>query len=362
MLNILHTIIEINLSTDNSSNNGLYEEFPALKYSNTEEYDVCVSKDYVDERGMCADEFIQEKENKDIRTVMSEFSATPYAISLPQAGYTDLFRRFFRNPHIFAEGQLDNLWKTGKGLTQIPQKFYAHIIFRNLLEYRPETDDFPPPPAPPKVKPKKKSKSCFVIPDDPLLSDCGSDSEESLSGASFCSVSDGEKAAVESDIELSENEDRSSCSSGDEADDDEELDKGDVAAEKKDDDDEAKDPNYKGDGGQIRVADLDIGGVEDQIAYDAINNRDIQEMAYFGIEKVLTGVNPGILDYQGYSNVLKAMAVLNDTTLSDALVVELFKKSPIKVSYLICTIYTVHLLFFNQNINFFPAFSTAAAG
>jgi hypothetical protein len=75
-------------------------------------------------------------------------------------------------------------------------------------------------------------------------------------------------------------------------------------------------------------------GIEPQIALIEENKIAVQELAYFGIENVLTGKCPGILDCREYVNVLKAIATLDENALSDDMVNELFKKELDEVSYL----------------------------
>jgi hypothetical protein len=60
---------------------------------------------------------------------------------------------------------------------------------------------------------------------------------------------------------------------------------------------------------------------------EAENNKTVQEMAYFGVENVLTGQNPGLLDQKGLENVLKALLVLNKHILSDFFVDKCFPNS-----------------------------------
>jgi hypothetical protein len=251
-----------------------------------------------------------EKEYKDLRTVMQEWHATPRALGTTQASMNDLLDLFHANDHIFAKGQLKNLWKTGKGMAQIPVRFYNDIRFRNLLDYRTETDDFISVAAP--INKKDKKKRAVIIPDD----EC----DDSIENCAF-QPEFGWNDIIEdpSDVESSIGDsEASSDDSGDDADDD---------------------SDYNGDGGQIRVCDIDIHGVEQQLKDDAANNRPIQEMAYFGIEKVLIGENPGIFDYGGYTNALRTIALLDDSAFSDRIVGDLFKSLPIAaVSFHICII------------------------
>jgi hypothetical protein len=284
------------VSLTNSGTTG--EEFPSVNYAThgdeKEQYIVPTadkeSFNATKEAKLRPDDCLLERQYKNLRTVLQEWLATPAAMAIPQACVTDLLQRFHGNEHIFAKGQLDNLWKTGSGLARIPVRVYKDIKFRNLLDYRPETDDFPTP-VPKISQAAKKKQSSNILPDD----ECDSNNKRDWN--------DEEGSGIESS-----SDDDSCRSSGAEADDD-------------------NDSDYKGDGGRIQLR--DEYGIEAQLQNDAVHNCPIQEMAYFGIEKVLVGENPGIFDYEGYTNALRTIALLDPNAFSDRLVGDLFKGLPI---------------------------------
>jgi hypothetical protein len=246
-----------------------------------------------------AKDCLLEKENKDLRTIISEFYADPRTLGTTQAALGVLLRGCHKNEHVFSKGQLDNLWKTGSGAAKIPKRMYKNILFRDLLQFNPITKDFPLPE--PKSNQATKNRKQNSTPD-----------YDEIRGSVDAEPIIWNSTIAESDIESDSDESYGSCNSGDEA-----------------DDDDDNDSDYKGDGGRIKVSEIDVHGIEPQLKNDAANNRTRQEMAYFGIEKVLLGENPGILDYDGYTNALRTIALVDSNAFSDRIVTDLFKGLPI---------------------------------
>jgi hypothetical protein len=239
---------------------------------------------------------LEKKRNKNLRNVLADWINDPRTLGISQISFTQLFQGLHDNPHIFAEGQLKNVWKTGSGATRVPAKMSKNILFRNLLDYRFEKDDFAPRAQTVSSPAVNKNQRSNVIPDD----------------VSASAIIVDHSWIDEEDSEIESSSDDGSFSSGAEADDD------------------SNDSDYNGDGGQIKVCEIDKHGVEAQIKDDAENNRAIQEMAYFGIEKVLLGENPGIFGYDGYTNALRVIALSNPNALSDRIVRDLFVGLPIE--------------------------------
>jgi hypothetical protein len=207
----------------------------------------------------------------------------------------------------------------------LPKKHFARIKFRDLNEYRPETDDFPEPVIVKRKRVRILSKTvtatAFTMKEPTVsaqlpeseLPDDSDDEEDNVSIVSeFCSSNS--EAGDEPDT--CDKQDSENESDGNEADDESDNEKSSQFEEEEEEEEV-----------ECIVQELninDIDGVDQQMKDNEANNKLVQEMAYFGIEHVLTGRNPGLIDHRGFQNVLKAMLVLNNTILSDFFVDKCF--------------------------------------
>jgi hypothetical protein len=167
--------------------------------------------------------------------------------------------------------------ETGRGMTYLGKTSYDHILFRDLLEYEEEEDVFVDSPN---TEDFDRWHYEEIVP-EPVLED-------------------DEKTESDDDEPLPANE-------HDDAD-DEGSEKGDAELE-----------------GFFLEKDIDNDLKRDMDKHDDIDGWFGQQTVYFGIENVLMGRNPGILDVQGYQNVLKAMALLEPTSLSKEIVDKLWE-------------------------------------
>jgi hypothetical protein len=263
------------------------------------------------------------------KTMLEVFRAwlgCPQTLGITEAAFSQLFLLFqLYKPTISAEG-----WKkfpiTGKGLVYLPKKHFANVKFRNLRDYQKDTDKFPDivvmkKPAIRRVR-KIITANALLTTNHPALSALnrlavvekeddesdGDDDDESVV-SELCSSSDSDGDDV-----IHEND-------GNEADCEDNNENQKLIIESDEDECEVEEVAIDDD-----VDGVDVDGVDKQIQFDEANNKCVQEMAYFGVENVLIGKNPGLVDHRGFENVLKAMMVLNNTVLSDYFVNKCFDR------------------------------------
>jgi hypothetical protein len=195
---------------------------------------------------------------------------------------------------------------------KLPKKHFANVKFRNLNEYRPVTDDFPEPIK--KTKPLRGLAAKRVAgPSLPALlplndersdeEESGDEEEDNISVISErCNSSDDDGNAADTECEEGQRRPKQTRMPPPQE----------LACQVE----------------QVIVSDQkDADGVDRQMQVEAENNKTVQEMAYFGVENVLTGQNPGLLDQKGLENVLKALLVVNKHILSDFFVDKCFPNS-----------------------------------
>jgi hypothetical protein len=239
----------------------------------------------------------------------------PSTLPHTQQSFTGLFTLLHLHKPTMLPDNYKGLPRTGNGFLLLPKKYFENVKFRNLNEYRPKTDDFPEPKVSEKRIPiRRKLKPINKPPSQPNH---------------LALVAQNEEQESESDSEEDDNISIVSerCNSSDDDDGNAADSEGEGAVERP-----RKLPNplqhLDCEVEQVISSNLkDADGVDSQMQLEAENNKQIQEMAYFGIENVLTGRNPGLFDQKGFENVLKAMLVLNENILSEFFVDKCFPNS-----------------------------------
>jgi hypothetical protein len=234
------------------------------------------------------EEVIPEHRRMSWRQLLKKFNTHP-GCRVSNDAWTSFLRDVQKHKPTLNNKDLKQLPKTGRGLTYLKKKYYDHIVFRDLLEYEPDDDEF--------------AYSNFsqdfdrwhheeIVP-EPLLEFEDKDEEETVENA-------------HDDEEIMDDDGGTTCN--------------DVQTED-DADDECSEKDIDEIEGFLLEKDVQI----DMEKCD--ENEDgwlDQGMCYFGIENVLMGRNPGILDVRGYENVLKAIATLKPDSLSDEIVNKLW--------------------------------------
>jgi hypothetical protein len=351
--------LESAIDSDSSSNHTSSLDDPHLALLSGNQYDISIDdeEDYVTGFDEMEEEQMQLEEclavsgdtssfsrcvDKTLLQVFREWLGCPETLGITEAAFTKLFELMHFYKPTFTDADLKCFPTTGKGLVYLNPKYFENIKFRNLSEYREETDDYPEIVAQKKRVPVRKKVAMtianvklFAERDNLAVAATNNSAAEAAAGSDS---DDEDKTSVRSVICNSSDDEL--CNIGEQND----------GNEADDDDDEENNVFNKGPRNQsipdlneveCQVQEIDLGdmdGVDKQMELDEENNKIKQEMAYFGIENVLTGKNPGLIDHSGFENVLKAMMVLNNTVLSDFFVDKCFGEfDTIMVSEYNCT-------------------------
>lgn len=217
---------------------------------------------------------VRGAERRSLDEILRDWLRSPCTLSVTQGMLDDLLRRFHHHQPTFGPQDLKKLPTTGKGLLKIPNRFYDKVVFRNLLNYNPVTND-------------------FSLVNDVLIEESTNDETQ------------------EPDI----NSDDSSSS----------------IASSEDLDDADDDSDYVG-GDATPLVLVNDHGVEAQLDFEEQNKKGVQDMAYLGIENVLCGRNPGVVGDCLLENALRAICASDKHALSDAIVDRLFEKENVEVN------------------------------
>ena len=288
--------------------------FSGVTDKSDEEYDIVPDADY----DSWVDRLVEkEKENelkkifdlqnatyRSLPKIIRDWSCSPETIGAPYRVFTDLLQRIhFHKPNFRYDKEKKNVPETGEGLCRLPKAEYANIKFRDLLLYSKEDNDFL------EIEPSSTNNSERMPPRVNMGSRAGSETAANTAQSTTVAAADVDDG--EEDIADSSSGSDDSSSSDDE-----------LAAEGDD-----SDPDYARNPGVPHRPEEVVhrgGGVEEQMTFEEESKKGYQQMAYFGIQNVLTGKNPGLRNDVLLVNTLKAIAVLNDKALSDEVVDFLF--------------------------------------
>jgi hypothetical protein len=231
----------------------------------------------------------------------------PETLGITEAAFSKLFELFQLYKPSFCEDDLRRFPKTGKGLVYLPKKHFANVRFRDLNEYCPATNDFPTQIMKPKGRvrqiPQKVTGRIRTAIEPPAIPPTTKSTEESSDEEDNVSVTSELCKSGSDDEEIVDDDGNEADNEGD-----------DNVSNHSEDELIVEENNDPG----------DYDGVNAQMKQNEADNKFVQELAYFGIENVLTGKNPGLIDHRGFENVLKAMLVLNTSVLSDFFVDKCF--------------------------------------
>jgi hypothetical protein len=230
---------------------------------------------------------------------------SPSTLGITEASFGELLRRIHLYKPTFTPKDLNSFPKTGKGLVYLPKKHFVNIIFRDLHEYSRDTDDF--------ANIAMKEQPVNVVPNNTT------ETPDDLAIPEMDLIAVIEQHHCSDDVD-DVSDTRSVCSEDD--------DDGNIADDESDADENEVTEFIENDAIIKEVLVIgDVDGIDQQIKLIEENNKLIQEMAYLGIENVLVGKNPGLIDHRSYENVLKTMMVLNNSVLSGYFVDKLFTKT-----------------------------------
>lgn len=274
---------------------------------------------------MLADPDDDPSRYKSLSDIIHDWSSSPVTIGVAHVVYTDLLRRIHFHKPTFAPDDLKDLVKTGRGLCLLPKSAYENIKFRNLLLYDKVTNDFLDPVADENENPPANNGTVEVM-------RCRANEEAApVTRAQTTNSTDIQTKLPVVDVnEFDDDDDGYSIDGDDEDEDDDDMETicvGEVEF----------DPSYAGDGGvplSIEEVAAVSDGVELQMQYEEENKVGVQEMAYFGIENVLTGIHPGLRNDMLLLNSIRALAVLEEGLMSDTFVNFLFQGIRYPVIYL----------------------------
>jgi hypothetical protein len=252
---------------------------------------------------------------KTLLEVLREWLANPTTLGITEEAITQLVRLIHLYKPTFGPNDLPRFPTTGKGIVKLPKKHFVHVKFRDLNEYRSDTKDFPEVVITKKIPVRSPPKRITETKVQPPSAVAGRNNEE--------------------DEDISDNNEEDNISLVSEQCDDSDSDDGRDGnlADSEGEGDEVEKPmlvdHLEDCDVEMVVGDdvNDADGVNKQMDDDENNKKLVSEMAYFGVENVLTGRNPGLLDHRGFQNVIKAIALLSDYCLSDFFVDKFFPKS-----------------------------------
>jgi hypothetical protein len=271
-------------------------EFPIL-VSIKEEEGFLISPEDINQSKSLAKAFDDDEELMlTLFEIFQEWRGDPISMGVSEACITNLFRRIKYQYKGFTHHERLKFPSHGTALGRIPPRCLDNIKFRNLLHYIPAIDDFIAPPPPPPRKRIRRKKIASAPPSNMIIP------------VDDVAVADGNNTACGSASLVAYGTDESSSSS-------DSNDDGSESCEDNQDNDD--DSDYAKDPGST-VLTIEDDGLEEQIELD--KKKEVQEMAYMGIENVLLKKNPGILDCKAFENTLKAMMLLDPHCLSDEFV------------------------------------------
>jgi hypothetical protein len=249
----------------------------------------------------CDDEEIPVQYRKSWTQLFKYFNTLP-GVRVSNEAWTILLRAVQKHKPTLTEDDLKEMPKTGRGITYLSKVLYDRMLFRDLTEYCEEDDMFTTDDTCHEDF-EKWHKDENV--EDLLLSisdhDYSSDDEHHLQ----------DQEEEEKGEEENNNDDESFPNEAESQDEDQQAD--DEDSDKGEDDNPFKGVEIERDIERDLLNDMEN-------ADDNIDGWFDQSTCYLGIENVLMGRNPGIVDIRGYENVLKVMATLNHNSLSDEIV------------------------------------------
>lgn len=244
--------------------------------------------------------------------VLKEWVCGPANLGLPQSTLTDFCRLMHKHRPLLSEQDYKSIPQTGRGLVYVSKKHFDNIIFREMEDYRPEDDEF-------------VGTGAYFVP--MKKKDEGISEDAVASAAELAVVVEDEEPPI--DLVGGRDETESDIDDDDVGDDD------DIYEASGSSDDEQQPQPAPGKITVSAVSNDDYEtGVNEQIAADKAKIMVSGSMTYFGIENVLLGRNPGVLDNRGLRKALKAIAILKEKALSDNFVKILFGDCLYKVCYL----------------------------
>jgi hypothetical protein len=213
--------------------------------------------------------------------IFKKFATHP-GCRVSQEAWTSMLRDIQNHKPTLTENDLKKLPKTGRGIDYLKKAYSKHILFRDLSEYDADADEFAYTDF---SQDFDRWHHDVVVPDPMDESDEVDDGEDN-----------DDSEMEEEPINYMPSEE--------------------VLA-----DDECSDRETDRSEGAVFEKDVLIDMEKDDVDADGWNE---QGMCYFGIENVLMGRNPGMLDIRGYENALKAVATLQPDSLSEEIVDKLW--------------------------------------